>query len=74
MLPAALNWTRHVLRSALAETCDPAALDAMMGHGHLGEEPFAAGSALGLADLYALAAQVERILADHGVTPMESPL
>ncbi len=74
VLPAALNWTRHVLRSGLAGRCDPAVLDAFLGHGHLGEEAFSQGSSLGLSDLFLLADQIDTLLAEHDVKAVESPL
>lgn len=74
VLPTALNWTRHVLRSALLEACDPAALDAFFGHGHIGEDPFVSGSSLGLSDLVRVADQIEGLMVKCGITVLESPL
>jgi hypothetical protein len=74
VLPAALNWTRHVLRSALLDACDPAALDAFLGHGHIGEEAFVAGASLPFADLFPVAEQVQALMASLSVKPLDGPL
>lgn len=75
VLPAALNWARHVLRSTLLTTCcDPAALDAFLGHGHVGEDPFVAGSSLGLSDLFPVAERIEALMEEYGIKSLESPL
>ena len=76
VLPAPLNWARHVLRGRLVtgKAGDAAALDAFMGHAHLGAEPFAPGSGLGLRDLRALAERVDGVLADLGAVPVRGPL
>ncbi|WP_138473079.1 hypothetical protein [Poseidonocella sp. HB161398] len=74
VLPAALNWTRHILRSTLAGRCNPAALDAFLGHSHTGESPFVAGSSLGLGDLWPVADAIEDLLASLGANAVRSPL
>lgn len=75
ILPAPLNWARHVLRSTLvARGAMPDALDAFLGHAHLGAESFAPASALRIDDLRGIAREVERILQDHGAVTSESPL
>ncbi|RWR29857.1 hypothetical protein D2T29_13825 [Sinirhodobacter populi] len=75
ILPAPLNWARHVLRSTLvARGAPPDAIDAFFGHAHLGTESFAPASALRIDDLRGIAREVERILEAHGIEPMESPL
>ncbi len=74
VLPAALNWTRHILRSTLAGRCNPAAHDAFLGHSHTGESPFAAGSSLGLGDLWPVADAIEDLLASLGADAVGSPL
>ena len=74
VLPTALNWSRHVLRSALADRHAGEVIDAFLGHGHLGEEAFAPGSGLGIRDLHALSLDVEALLADLQALPLESPL
>jgi hypothetical protein len=74
ILPAALNWTRHVLRSALLEECQPAALDAFLGHGHIGEDPFVSGTSLRFADLRPVAETIQRLMTSLSVKPVGSPL
>lgn len=75
ILPAPLNWARHVLRSTLvARGAPPDAVDAFFGHAHLGAESFAPASALRIDDLRSIAREVAIILQEHGVEPMESPL
>lgn len=74
VLPTALNWSRHVLRSALVDRHAGEVIDAFLGHAHLGEEAFAPGSGLGIRDLHALSLDVEVLLADHQALPLESPL
>lgn len=74
VLPTALNWTRHVLRSALVGKCTSAAIDAFLGHGHIGEDPFISGSSLRLGDLWPVADAIETILAALGASALESPL
>jgi hypothetical protein len=74
VLPAALNWTRHVLRSALLEECQPAALDAFLGHGHIGEDPFVSGASLRFADLLPVAEKIQGLMTSLSVKPVESPL
>jgi len=74
VLPTALNWTRHILRSALMDTGRPAALDAFLGHGHMGEEPFVAGSSLGLSDLWPVADAIEALFDSMKIKIVESPL
>lgn len=75
VFPLQLNWPRHTLRSRLlADGAAPQALDALLGHSHFGEEPFAPGSGLSLGDLRALSLVVEAALQRWGVTACPSPL
>ena len=73
VLPTALNWTRHILRSHLVGVHPGEVIDAFLGHAHLGEEAFAPTSALGLRDLRRLAQSIEALLADCGIEAVESP-
>ena len=73
VLPTALNWTRHILRSHLVGVHPGEVIDAFLGHAHLGEEAFAPTSALGLRDLRLLAQSIEALLADCGIEAVESP-
>ena len=74
VLATPLNWSRHILRSALIGQVPGPALDAWLGHAHQGEEGFRPASGLGLRDLRDIADRIEVILAAHGAMPLESPL
>lgn len=75
VFPIQLNWTRHTLRSRLlADRAAPQSIDALLGHSHLGEEPFASGSGFSMGDLRVLSLRIEAALQDWGVTPCETPL
>lgn len=75
VFPIQLNWTRHTLRSRLlADRAAPQAIDALLGHSHLGEEPFAAGSSFSIGDLRARSLRIEAALQDWGVSPCQTPL
>lgn len=52
----------------------PQAIDALLGHSHLGEEPFAPGSGLSIGDLRDLSRKIETALQDWGATICASPL
>lgn len=69
-----LNWSRHLLRSALTSRVDGQLLDAWMGHAHYAELPFKAASGLGIGDLRKVAGEIDLMLEDHGITALESPL
>lgn len=67
ILPTALNWSRHVLRSALISRVSGELIDAWMGHAHYGESPFKKSSGLSLGDLRHVADEIDQILAAHQV-------
>ena len=73
VLPTALNWTRHILRSHLVGVHPGEVIDAFLGHAHLGEEAFAPTSSLGLRDLRRLGQSIEALLAGCGIEAVESP-
>ncbi|WP_273691786.1 hypothetical protein [Ketogulonicigenium vulgare] len=74
ILPTAMNWARHLLRSALISRVSGEQIDAWMGHAHYGQTAFKKSSGLGLRDLRQVAQEVNLILAEHEATSEESPL
>lgn len=72
--PLPLNWSRHLLRSALTSRIDGQLIDAWMGHAHYAELPFKVASGLGIGDLRQVAAEIDRMMRQNGITAQESPL
>lgn len=71
ILPAALNWSRHLLRSDLLPRLNGELIDAWMGHAHYGETAFKKSSGLGLGDLRRVADEIDQLLAEYGVADVE---
>ena len=70
-LPFEANWPRHLLRTALVERgVRDDLIQAFMGHGEFGLEPYSRHSALPLADLGLVADHVEAIAGDLGIKPL----
>ena len=70
-LPFEANWPRHLLRTALVgHGVGDDLIQAFMGHGEWGREPFSRYSALPLADLGLVADQVETITGDLEIKPL----
>ena len=70
-LPFEANWPRHLLRTALVDRdVGDDLIQAFMGHGEWGREPFSRYSALALADLGLLADEVEAIANDLEIKPL----
>ena len=69
-----LNWSRHLLRSALTSRVDGQLIDAWMGPAHYADLHFKAASGLGIGDLRKVAGEIDLMLEDHGITALESPL
>ena len=68
------NWPRHFLRSALAARgVRDDVLQALLGHGDMGQEPFARYSALTTADLKDAADQIQALGGELGVKPLAHP-
>lgn len=75
VLPSPTNAGRHMLRTHLVSVgMPPHAIDAVLGHGRLGEEPLTFDSALGFADLQRIAMAAQALLEERGLTPLRSPL
>jgi hypothetical protein len=75
VLPAPTNAARHMLRTYLVEgDMQPHAIDAVLGHGHLGEEPLTFDSSLGFGHLQKTALVAQRQLEELGFTPLRSAL
>lgn len=75
VLPEPTNAARHMLRTHLvAVGMAPHAIDAVLGHGHLGEEPLTFDSALRFDDLKRIAMAAQALLEETGFTPLRSPL
>lgn len=71
ILPAALNWSRHLLRSDLLPRLNGELIDAWMGHAHYGETAFKKSSGLGLGDLRRVADEIDQLLTEYGVAEVE---
>ncbi len=70
-LPFDLNWTRHVLRTELSHRgVRDDVIQAFMGHGKAGQEPFSRYSALTVADLAEVSRVVDEIAAAMGAEPL----
>ncbi len=72
--PLPLNWSRHLLRSALTSSVDGQLIDAWMGHAHYAELPFKAASGLGIGDLRQVAHEINRMMRQNGISAQESPI
>ena len=75
VLPVQENVARHVLRTWLVEQrVAPHAIDAVIGHARLGEEPLTKSASLRIADLRLVAGQAQALLDRIGLAPLASPL
>ena len=69
--PLILNCNRHLLRTYLIEHGDSdEVVQAIMGHGDMGQSPFARYSALSTADLEDAKAVVEKMIIELGFAPL----
>ena len=72
--PLNLNWTRHYLRTKLTDRrVHDDVIQAMLGHGDLGQEPFARYSALTMAALKDASDQIEALAGELGIEPLPHP-
>ena len=70
-LPFESNWTRHFLRTALVDRkVGDEIVQAFMGHGEMGREPFSRFSALSIADLGDVSDVIEAIANELEVRPL----
>ena len=75
VLPGPTNAARHMLRTHLVSAAMPShAIDAVLGHGRLGEEALTFDSALGFGDLQQIAMAAQALLEVLGFAPLRSPL
>lgn len=69
--PLVSNWNRHFMRTELGNYgVSDEVIQAMMGHGEVGQEPFAGYSALSMSELEEAASVMEEIAASIGLEPL----
>ena len=72
--PLDLNWPRHLLRTELTDcNVHDDVIQAFMGHGEMGQEPFAHYSATTMADLNDVSNTIEELAAELNITPLSLP-